>query len=77
MANKKFDWINCEGLTLKGFFYDLAQNFARDLLRVFAALLLGIVAGASVCLYYGFPIAFALLGGLAVLGFVVLLAVGG
>ena len=51
-----------------GFFSTLLSGLARDLVKLVVAFLLGTGAGAIVCLYYGIPMGFSILGGILVLG---------
>lgn len=51
-----------------GFFKDLFKSLANALVQYVVAFAVGTGAGALVCLYYGVPLAFSLVGGFIVLG---------
>lgn len=57
-------------MSFANFFQGLLQRILGDIVRLFVAFGMGTGIGAGVCLYYGFPIGFSLVGGLIVLGVV-------
>ena len=52
----------------KGFFSSIFKSILRDLMWLISAFLIGTVAVGIVCLYYGVPLVFSIVGGLIVLG---------
>ena len=58
-------------ITIKGFFVSLLESFAKTAGYLFLAFAIGTGAMAGVCLYYGFPLVFSLVGGFVVLGIAV------
>jgi phosphate/sulfate permease len=52
----------------KGFFSSIFKGILRDLMWLISAFLIGTVAVGIVCLYYGVPLVFSIVGGLIVLG---------
>lgn len=58
------------------FFSGLVQSLLRDLFRFVIAFAIGTGVAGAVCLYYGFPLALALFGGLIVLGVMLAFIVG-
>ena len=61
---------------VRGFFSTLVLTFMQSLLNYLIAFAVGTGAAAVVCLYYGAPLAFSLIGGFVVLGVALALASG-
>lgn len=55
------------GSTRKGFLTTLLQGLIRDMVGFWITFLFGTGAGAVICLYFGAPLIFSLLGGALVL----------
>ena len=51
----------------QGFFVSLLQGAIRDTIGMWISVLVGIVIGAIICLYFGIPLIFSLVGGLLVM----------
>ncbi len=56
--------ILAEGTT--GFFSNLVSSILRDLMKLVIIFALGTFGGAVICLYYGFPLVFSFVGGVAI-----------
>ena len=54
-------------LKKQGFVSTLLQGLIRDTIGLWITFLIGTVAGAAICLYFGAPLIFSLLGGVLVL----------
>ena len=52
----------------RGFFAGLVNSLARSLILWLSAFAVGTGVSAAVCLYYGVPLVFSLIGGFLVLG---------
>jgi hypothetical protein len=52
----------------RGFLASLLVGLVRDAVKLIIAFAIGTGVGAIVCLYYGIPLVFSLLGGILVLG---------
>lgn len=57
----------------KGFFREIFDDLMKFATRLIVAFLLGTAVGAVVCLIYGIPIGFSIIGGLIVVGIAVAL----
>lgn len=57
----------------KGFFREIFDDLVKFAARLIVAFVVGTAIGAVVCLIYGIPIGFALIGGLIVVGVAVAL----
>ena len=57
----------------KGFFAEIFGSLLKSAGRLVLAFSIGTGASAVVCLFYGIPVAFSLIGGLVVLGIAVAL----
>ncbi len=55
------------GSNKPGFLATLLQGFIRDTVGMWITFLIGTAAGAIICLYFGAPLIFSLLGGILVL----------
>lgn len=55
------------GSNRQGFLATLLQGLIRDTVGLWITFLIGSVAGAIMCLYFGAPLIFSLLGGILVL----------
>jgi len=51
----------------QGFLATLLQGLIRDTVGLWITVLIGTVAGAVICIYFGIPLIFSLLGGVLVL----------
>ncbi len=51
----------------KGFLATLLEWLIRDTITLWMTVLIGTVVGAVICLYYGIPLIFSLLGGVLVM----------
>lgn len=51
----------------QGFFATLLQGAIRDTLGLWLTVLIGTIAGAILCVYFGLPLILSLLGGVLVL----------
>ena len=51
----------------QGFLSTLLQGLIRDMVGYWITVLIGTGVGAIICLYYGIPLIFSLLGGVLVL----------
>ena len=60
----------------RGFFAEIFNALAKSLVVFISAFAVGTGVSAAVCLYYGVPIVFSLLGGLIVLGIALALTSG-
>jgi hypothetical protein len=60
---------------VSGFFASLLKGILRDLMRLVMAFALGTAGGAAICLYYGAPLILSFIGGIALLGLFLALAV--
>jgi len=49
-----------------GFFMSLLQGIVRDIVKLIVIFALGTAGGAIVCLYYGFSLAYSVVGGIAI-----------
>jgi hypothetical protein len=49
-----------------GFWSSLFSSLLRDLMKLIVIFALGTLGGAMICLYYGFPIVFSFVGGIAI-----------
>ena len=49
-----------------GFWSSLLHSILRDLVKLVAIFALGILGGAAICLYYGFPLIYSFAGGIAI-----------
>lgn len=49
-----------------GFFSSLLTSLLRDMMKLVMIFALGTVGGAAICLYYGFPIVFSFVCGIAI-----------
>ena len=49
-----------------GFFRNLFGSILRDLIKFVIIFALGTLGGAVICLYYGFPLVFSVVGGIAI-----------
>ncbi len=56
-----------DGSGRQGFFTTLLQGLIRDTAMLWIAVLIGTGLGAIICLYFGAPLIFSLLGGVLVL----------
>lgn len=56
-----------DGAEKQGFLPTLLQGLIRDTLGLWITFLIGTGAGAIICLYFGAPLIFSLLGGILVL----------
>lgn len=56
-----------EGSDNQGFLATLFQGFLRDTAMLWVSVLIGTGLGAVICLYFGAPLIFSLLGGILVL----------
>lgn len=54
-------------LNKQGFLASLLQGLIRDTIGLWITFLIGTAAGAVICLYFGAPLIFSLLGGILVL----------
>ena len=59
------------GSTTKSFFMRLIEGIIRDLVKLVVIFALGTAGGAIICLYYGFPLVYSVLGGAAIFVIVV------
>ncbi len=57
-----------DGGGFRKFLVSFFASLARDAFQLVVAFAVGTGGGALVCLYYGFPLALSLLGGILVLG---------
>ncbi|MCP4303853.1 MAG: hypothetical protein GY788_03030 [bacterium] len=55
------------GSNQQGFFTTLLQGLIRDMVGYWITFLIGTGVGAIICLYFGVPLVFSLLGGILVL----------
>ena len=55
------------GSNKQGFLATLLQGLIRDTVGLWITFLIGTIAGAVICLYFGAPLIFSLLGGVLVL----------
>jgi len=60
----------------RGFFAEILSALAKSFVVFISAFAVGTGVSAAVCLYYGVPIVFSLLGGLVVLGIALALTSG-
>ncbi|QDZ01384.1 hypothetical protein FQ775_13915 [Nitratireductor mangrovi] len=56
-----------DGAPEQGFWTTLLQGLIRDTVGLWLTFLIGTGAGAVICLYFGAPLIFSLLGGVLVL----------
>ncbi len=56
-----------EGSRAEGFFISLLQGAIRDTIGMWVSVLIGTIIGAVICLYFGIPLIFSLVGGLLVM----------
>ena len=56
-----------DGSNKQGFFATLLQGLIRDTIGLLITFLIGTAAGAVICVYYGAPLIFSLVGGVLVL----------
>lgn len=56
-----------DGSNKRGFLTILLQGLIRDTIGLWITFLIGTGAGAVICLYFGAPLIFSLLGGVLVL----------
>jgi|APEBP8051072974_1049382.scaffolds.fasta_scaffold36322_2 hypothetical protein len=49
-----------------GFFSNLVSSILRDLMKLVIIFALGTLGGAVICFYYGFPLVFSFVGGIAI-----------
>jgi hypothetical protein len=54
----------------ESFFGGIARSIARQISKILVVFITGTLAGAAVCLYYGFPLIFSLFGGVLVMAFI-------
>jgi hypothetical protein len=54
-----------------GFFRNLFGSILRDLIKLVIIFALGTLGGAVICLYYGFPLVFSVVGGISIFAFAV------
>lgn len=55
------------GSSNPGFLATLLQGMIRDTIGLWITFVIGTIAGAVICLYFGAPLIFSLLGGILVL----------
>ncbi|WP_284177283.1 hypothetical protein [Rhabdaerophilum sp. SD176] len=58
------------------FFSKLIRGIVQELVKVAAAFGLGTAAGAAICLYYGVPLIFSLLGGIVLVALMLVFIAG-
>ena len=51
----------------QGFLVTLLQGLIRDTIGLWIAVLIGTIIGAVICLYFGIPLIFSLVGGVLVM----------
>lgn len=56
-----------DAIKKQGFLTTLLQGLIRDTIGMWITVLIGIGAGAVICLYFGVPMIFSLVGGVLVL----------
>ncbi|MGI9395325.1 MAG: hypothetical protein ACR2OY_11815 [Boseongicola sp.] len=61
----------------RGFFAEIFNALAKSFVVFISAFAVGTGVSAAICLYYGVPLIFSLLGGLIVLGIALALTSGG
>ena len=49
-----------------GFWSSLLSSILRDLMKLVMIFALGTLGGAAICLYYGLPLAYSFVGGIAI-----------
>lgn len=49
-----------------GFWSNLFSSILRDIMKLMVIFALGTLGGAAICLYYGFPLIYSFVGGIAI-----------
>lgn len=64
--DREKDRPDLESKKAGGILAGLLGSIVRDLMKLVIIFALGTVGGAAICLYYGFPLIFSFVGGIAI-----------